>query len=365
MNLTPTRMLAILLTFAFFLGACRSEQTSPTPAPADTQTSQPATPDSDAIGTSVAQTVEAELTQAAQNNPTNTPAPTATLPSSPTPTVGTPEPTSTSVPTLAAGEGTLPNHARFLEDVTIPDGTILVAGQTFTKTWRVQNIGSETWTPEYSFVFINGDRMEGQALTLTQQTLPGGVLDISIPMVAPLQPGTYTGYWMLQAPDTEAGDDGPVFGIGANASQALFVQINVILPTATPSPTLTPTATPEGSTPVAATSTPAPTVLNVSLGVDNNAFFGTCPTTLNFNAVITLTGPLSFNYRVNGIPSQPNLTFPSLPADAVTTTQTGLHTVAIPFTLTASQSLSGQVIFEITAPTAQTSPPIAIAITCQ
>src|SRR5512143_3278895 len=36
--------------------------------------------------------------------------------------------------------------AQFVADVTVPDGTSYAPGTTFTKTWRLKNIGSCTWT---------------------------------------------------------------------------------------------------------------------------------------------------------------------------------------------------------------------------
>ncbi|NUM47699.1 MAG: hypothetical protein HUU38_23590 [Anaerolineales bacterium] len=371
MKTSLTRMLVILLSLSLLLAACLPDTTA---TPAGTETATPApdqpTTDPNAVQTSVALTVEAELTQVALNNPTATLAPTNTL--QPTATLAPTEilaPTATSVGAVTPSDGTLANHARFIEDVTIPDGTLVVAGDPFTKTWRIQNIGSETWIPGYFFVFINGDRMEGQAITITTQTLPGGTIDISIPMIAPLEAGTYTGYWMFQTPDTEEGEDGPLFGIGANASQALYVQVNVILPTPAPTSTATPTNTPVGATPEATTptptATPGPGVVSVSLGVDSNAYTGTCPATLTFKAIVTLSGPVTFNYRVNAIASNSSYTFGDVPSGVIASTETGPHTVEIPFSLNITGTVSGQISLEITSPTNVTTPPIAFVVNCQ
>jgi methionine-rich copper-binding protein CopC len=364
-----TRMLIILLTLSLLVAACSPNDANTTPTATSPSGAELPTTDPNALQTSVAQTVEAELTQVAVSNPTNTPAPSPT--SSPPPLTEAPTeplvPTATGVGSVSTTEGTLANHARFIEDVSIPDGTLIVAGDLFTKTWRIQNIGSESWVPGYFFVFINGDRMEGQAITLTQETAPGATIDVSVPMTAPLEAGTYIGYWMFQAPDTEEGEDGAIFGIGANATQALYVQINVILPTPSPTPTLTPTNTPVGATPAAATPTPTPgpSVVNVSLGVDGNSFVGTCPATLTFNAVVTLDGPLTFNYRVNALANDANYTFSDVPADTIESTQQGDHTVTLPFTLSITETVSGQISFEITSPSNVTSPPILFVVTCQ
>ena len=44
----------------------------------------------------------------------------------------------------------------FIGDVTIPDGTILPAGTPFTKTFRIRNVGTCTWTTSYAMVFVSG-----------------------------------------------------------------------------------------------------------------------------------------------------------------------------------------------------------------
>src|SRR5687767_15061965 len=83
-----------------------------------------------AVFTAAAQTVEAKLTHGALPEPTNSLTPTI-APTGPSPT-----PTATQV---QAAVTTDPNQAcdaaKFVTDVTIPDGTKLVSGESFTKTW--------------------------------------------------------------------------------------------------------------------------------------------------------------------------------------------------------------------------------------
>src|SRR5688572_2187376 len=45
------------------------------------------------------------------------------------------------------------DNAIFVEDVSIPDNTRLEAGEKFTKTWKLQNTGSCTWTG-YTIAFV-------------------------------------------------------------------------------------------------------------------------------------------------------------------------------------------------------------------
>jgi hypothetical protein len=134
-------------------------------------------------------------------------------------------------------------------DVTIPDNSIISSGQSFTKTWKLVNIGSCTWTPSYSARFFYGDRMEApEAVALQENVLPSLSVEISIEMVAPSSAGTYQGNWKLSNPS------GVMFGIGPNGDSPFWVRI--IVPenpsnTATVAPSLT--ATP------AVTQSPSPT----------------------------------------------------------------------------------------------------------
>ena len=54
-------------------------------------------------------------------------------------------------------------RAKFVEDVTIPDETVIPAGKPFTKTWKLQNVGTCVWTDEYSFDFVDGNLMGANA----------------------------------------------------------------------------------------------------------------------------------------------------------------------------------------------------------
>src|SRR5688500_301085 len=90
-----------------------------------------------AVFTAAAYTVEAKLTLGAVLEPTD----------SLRPTIPPPNPSQTPTITPAqAAVTTDPNQvcdaAKFVTDVTIPDGTKLISGESFTKTWRFINIGT-------------------------------------------------------------------------------------------------------------------------------------------------------------------------------------------------------------------------------
>lgn len=173
------RNLVFLLTFTtLFIFAC----TLPS---AQTPTAEP-----NAIFTAAAQTASVQLTQAAQNDPkTATPAPSIFLPTF------TLEPTQISItPTDDNCD-----KAKFVTDVTVTDGTTFSPGENFTKTWRVQNVGTCTWTADYALVFDTGERMSGSSPQLLMGSIaPGNTVDVSVNLIAPGTPGNYVSNWQIR-----------------------------------------------------------------------------------------------------------------------------------------------------------------------
>ena len=130
-----------------------------------------------------------------------------------------------STPYLSPVPSRLCDAAAFIKDVSVPDGTVISPGTVFTKTWRIQNNGTCSWTSAYSLVFINGDGMSGSTtVRLTGNVNPGESIDLSVNLSAPSTSGHYRSYWKLR------NASGVVFGIGAGADTAFWVDINVIGP---------------------------------------------------------------------------------------------------------------------------------------
>src|SRR5512138_2532003 len=76
--------------------------------------------------------------------------------------------------------------AQFVSDVTVPDGTIFQPGATFTKTWRLKNIGTCAWSKSYQLVFFSGEQMGAAAsAAFPQDVAIGQTVNISINMTAP------------------------------------------------------------------------------------------------------------------------------------------------------------------------------------
>ncbi|HEX9838673.1 MAG TPA: NBR1-Ig-like domain-containing protein [Anaerolineales bacterium] len=149
---------------------------------------------------------------------TQPPAPPATLtPLPPIPATATPlgQPPPTIQPSGC-------DKASFVADVTVPDGTIFAPGAAFTKTWRLKNIGSCIWTTSYKLVYYSGDQMSAPtSVNLPWGAVNGQTVDITVNMVAPSTAAKYRGFWIL------SNAAGQFFGIGADATNAIWVEINV------------------------------------------------------------------------------------------------------------------------------------------
>jgi hypothetical protein len=185
---TSRPIFAAILAVALAAAACNMPASSGRPA------------DSDA--TAAALTVQAQLTAAA---------PSATATSPAIPPTNTPAALPVASATSAATATSNCDASQFITDVTIPDGYVLAPGEGFTKTWRLKNTGTCSWTSSYSIVYSSGTQMNGPSTqALAGNVNPGQTVDLSINLTAPASPGNYTGYWKLR-----------------NASGTLFAQFYV------------------------------------------------------------------------------------------------------------------------------------------
>lgn len=194
------------------------------------------------IETMAAATISARLTQAAYDALAAqlTQIAGTTVPATPQPAVNTstPFPTNTPIATFTpmatpisptATPIPIPcNAAKYLADVTIPDWSTLYAGEEFVKTWQVKNVGTCSWTKEYHIYFSDGKKLEAPTSVAFPKTVnPGETVNLSVPMVAPSEKGSYTGSWLLEAAN------GVDFGVGSTYNVPLTVNIKVdVLPEA-------------------------------------------------------------------------------------------------------------------------------------
>src|SRR5687767_7421404 len=94
------------------------------------------------------------------------------------------------------------DSAVFVEDVTVPDNTRIEAGEEFTKTWKLQNTGSCTWTG-YTIAFVSGDKMGASDEVAVPETEASAKVDVSIDLVAPAEDGAYSSNFELRNADGE------------------------------------------------------------------------------------------------------------------------------------------------------------------
>ena len=145
-------------------------------------------------------------------------APVVTITPSPTVTgtPPTPTPTKSATPVPSACD-----RAQFISDVTVPDGTAFGPGIAFSKTWRLKNVGTCTWS-NYSIMFDSGEKMGGpDSAVIPTSVAPGQTVDITVPLTSPTTAGTYRGYWKLKS------SGGIPFGIGSAGTKSFWVEIKV------------------------------------------------------------------------------------------------------------------------------------------
>jgi hypothetical protein len=164
------------------LSACQGDELPPTPV-LDVET----------IDTAAAQTVAAGQ---ATEVPLALATPTGMLFPLPGTTSAIPNTGATALAGGTTAQGC--DNLTYVSDVTVPDGTVMLPGQQFVKTWAVDNTGSCPWTTDYQLVLVKGDPMGGTTAPLTAQVAAGTTADLSVGLTAPAAPGNYTSSWRLR-----------------------------------------------------------------------------------------------------------------------------------------------------------------------
>lgn len=187
---------------------------------------------------------------------TFTPTATPTLTPTRTPT-RTPAPTDTPQPSAIPRDTLTPtydpscNRATFVGDVTIVDNSVFHFGEQLTKTWRLRNTGTCTWTTDYELIWIGGVQFAGpSSVPIPTQVAPNQTVDVSVTLTAPGAPGAYESDWQLRSAD------GRLFGVGGASEGHVWIKIQVIPPVVTTATTTGGTA-PVAPTFSGATATPA------------------------------------------------------------------------------------------------------------
>ena len=184
--------------------ACGFSEQTPTATPAPTQNIQ-------ALGTTIAQTVVANITVQAALNPSPTVEPTKATPTAiPTATNASPiitatQASSVKIATAIPGAWVVqPTYTKTpYTDVctlvsTQPDDyTVMSIGNNFKAIWKLKNDGMRTWNTEFYIKKVKGDLGPTGTWFLTNTVGVGNEYEFGFNLAAPNSTGTYTGVYKL------------------------------------------------------------------------------------------------------------------------------------------------------------------------
>ena len=107
----------------------------------------------------------------------------------------------TPTPELPSPTPTCTNLLTFLEDVTVPDGSVLTPGESFVKQWRVKNDSDCDWDSSYTIKLVSGDALGAPTETTLYPARAGAEIVIEMDLVAPEEAGQYHTVWQAFDPD--------------------------------------------------------------------------------------------------------------------------------------------------------------------
>jgi hypothetical protein len=102
------------------------------------------------------------------------------------------------------------NNLTYIADLTIPDGTVVTAGETIDKRWQVKNTGTCNWDQSYHFRLTAGSNMGANNEQALFPARSGIEFPLRILFTAPQDAGTYRSAWQAIDPQGQVFGD-PVF----------------------------------------------------------------------------------------------------------------------------------------------------------
>ncbi len=108
------------------------------------------------------------------------------------------KPTETPAPTVAPD---CYSGLSFIEDLTIPDGTITAPGAILDKRWRIQNTGTCNWDERYKLKEIAGPELGAIPEQRLYPARSGSEVTMRILFTAPTEAGTYRSAWQAYDPE--------------------------------------------------------------------------------------------------------------------------------------------------------------------
>jgi len=121
------------------------------------------------------------------------------------------------VPVLLPSTISSKPSARFVRDVTCPDGSCMSSNSVFNKTWKIRNDGKDRWPTGCGINFVGGDALCDPKLDIVVPAIDVGMeVDLTLQLTAPAQTGRHVSYFKLKTPD------------GNHFGQRLWADIRVI-----------------------------------------------------------------------------------------------------------------------------------------
>jgi hypothetical protein len=113
-------------------------------------------------------------------------------------------PTPNATPTFTPSptdEAPCENGLAFIDDVTIPDDTVVAPAQEFEKVWLLENSGTCNWEMDYSLRLVDGLAMGASSIIALRPTVSGKQVEISITFFAPTDAGRAFSKWQAHDPE--------------------------------------------------------------------------------------------------------------------------------------------------------------------
>jgi hypothetical protein len=129
------------------------------------------------------------------------------------PTIATtpiPSETPTTTPAPPTPTPTCEDNLVFLDDLTIPDGTIVSPGKPLDKRWLIQNAGTCNWDEGYRIKLIAGEAMGAAIEQALFPARSGTEIELRIQFTAPEELGLASSAWQAFNPAGEEFGD-PIF----------------------------------------------------------------------------------------------------------------------------------------------------------
>jgi hypothetical protein len=99
------------------------------------------------------------------------------------------------------------NNLKFVQDLTVPDDTVMAVGLVFDKQWLVQNSGTCNWNSDYRLKHIGGGILGAPEEMALYPARAGTQATIQIRFTAPFTEGVYESAWQaLDMNGTAFGD---------------------------------------------------------------------------------------------------------------------------------------------------------------